>query len=989
MILAVLKIIGWGCTLDEKVRILLVEDFPPDAELAEIEIRQSIENTEFLNVKTKSAFLEALTKFKPHVIVSDYMMPQFDGMTALKITLETTDDIPFILFTGSMNEDTAVECMKLGATDYIIKEHIKRLGGSVKNALEQRKVMLEKKVAQAVSRQSILDKALLLETANFLLLSHGLHEIYEIVFNAIIKLLPDYSIIISCNNPEENVEKVLFHKGFDKYLKWMDRLFQFDLENLKIPIKLLTEEEIKNNNCGKLLKEPEGLYGILERTISKETCYLIEKALKTKEIYTIGLSSNSQRYGNLILFKKDIGRPNKSEIIEIIIGQASQAIQKYYALESVKLNQARLQSLLTISQFKSESIQELLDKTLDEIVKLTQSKIGYIYFYYPDKELFVLSTWSKEVMPECVIKQPQIVYELKNTGIWGEAVRQGKPIIINDFSKPNSLKKGYPEGHVDLKKFLTIPVIYKNVIVAVAGVGNKITDYSESDVNQLTLMMDSVWKLVKQKETDLLLIENEEKYKAIMEQSLDNIYLADIQTMNIIEANPAICQFLGYELDEMKQLQIFDIVKSPQNQLLKLTSTLLNNKKLYLGERNYIKKNKEIVQVEANASVLHYKDKEVICVISHDITERKIAEMNLFESREKLRMILNYTPIGTGSIDDNGFLIQSNQSFKDLFALPLTQEVTNFNIFNNIFISEIEKKLLMQGEVLKLEKNYTFDQLESIFQTRMNRTGSIDLELTIKAVEVNPETHQQEFLLQVQDITERKKIENMKNEFINTISHEMRTPLTSIRESVIILKDHFQENLTSDQIGLLEITLRNINRLGKLIQDVLDFQKLNAVLMTFNQKLENINEIVSQIVKDLSSYTNTTNIEILTNLHPNIPLVKIDKERISQVLINLINNAIKYTKKGSVIIKTDFAKDMDKQQVKISVTDTGIGIRSENLEKIFTPFFQIKDEVEYQSGGTGLGLSISNKILEGHNSKLHVISDFGVGSTFYFFLQLD
>ncbi len=171
--------------MDEKVRILIVEDFLPDAELAEFEIQQVIPNSEFVNVKTKKSFIDSLEKFQPHVIVSDYMMPKFDGMTALKITLEKNDGVPFILLTGSMNEDTAVQCMKMGATDYIIKEHIKRLGGSVKNALEQRNVVLEKKAAQDISRQSVLDQEILLETANQLLLSKDLLEVYHIVFKAV------------------------------------------------------------------------------------------------------------------------------------------------------------------------------------------------------------------------------------------------------------------------------------------------------------------------------------------------------------------------------------------------------------------------------------------------------------------------------------------------------------------------------------------------------------------------------------------------------------------------------------------------------------------------------------------------------------------------------------------------------------------------------------------------------------------------------------
>ena len=159
------------------------------------------------------------------------------------------------------------------------------------------------------------------------------------------------------------------------------------------------------------------------------------------------------------------------------------------------LNNERLESLLKISQFKTDSIQELLDYALDEAIKLTNSKIGYIYFYNEDKRQFVLNSWSKEVMKECKVMDPTTMYDLDKTGCWGEAVRQRKPIVLNDYQAENILKKGTPKGHVVLTKFLTIPVIFDNKIVAVDGFARQENDFNNSDVRQLTLLMDSVWKI--------------------------------------------------------------------------------------------------------------------------------------------------------------------------------------------------------------------------------------------------------------------------------------------------------------------------------------------------------------------------------------------------------------------------------------------------------------------------------------------------------------
>jgi PAS domain S-box-containing protein/putative nucleotidyltransferase with HDIG domain len=168
----------------------------------------------------------------------------------------------------------------------------------------------------------------------------------------------------------------------------------------------------------------------------------------------------------------------------------------------VKLNEARLASLLRISQYASTSIQELLDYALEEAIALTASQIGYIYTYDDTTTQFTLNTWSRNVMPACSVIDPRTIYRLEETGLWGEAVRQAGPIMVNDFQQPHPLKKGYPPGHTHLDKFLTVPIFHQGRIVAVAGVANKATDYEAADVKQLTLMMEVVWQIVERQRAE-------------------------------------------------------------------------------------------------------------------------------------------------------------------------------------------------------------------------------------------------------------------------------------------------------------------------------------------------------------------------------------------------------------------------------------------------------------------------------------------------------
>lgn len=183
------------------------------------------------------------------------------------------------------------------------------------------------------------------------------------------------------------------------------------------------------------------------------------------------------------------------------------------AEEELHLREDRLRSLVSILQYRPDSIQGFLDYALSEAIKLTQSKIGYIYYYSEERMEFTLNTWSKNVMEECTIVSPQTTYKLENTGIWGEAVRQRRSITVNDFQAADPLKKGYPEGHVQLYRYMTVPVFKNGQIVAVAGVSNKESDYNENDVLQLILLMDSVWNAVEQRRTAEALQQSEERYR--------------------------------------------------------------------------------------------------------------------------------------------------------------------------------------------------------------------------------------------------------------------------------------------------------------------------------------------------------------------------------------------------------------------------------------------------------------------------------------------
>jgi len=246
-------------------------------------------------------------------------------------------------------------------------------------------------------------------------------------------------------------------------------------------------------------------------------------------------------------------------------------------------------------------------------------------------------------------------------------------------------------------------------------------------------------------------------------------------------------------------------------------------------------------------------------------------------------------------------------------------------------------------------------------------------------------------LITIEDITEHKKAEekikeiaNMKSEFISNVSHELRTPMTAMKEGIDLVLDGLAGDINEEQKELLGIAKKNVDRLTRLINDVLDFQKLESGKMKFNLEANDVNQIVNDVYKIMVFPAKNVDLDFLLELDQNLPKVKFDSDKITQVLTNLVNNAMKFTEKGNITIKTSKTKDA----VQVSVSDTGYGIKKEDLPKVFDGFEQLSSGGQRKTGGTGLGLTISKEIVEQHGGKIWVESELGKGSKFMFTLPL-
>jgi len=222
----------------------------------------------------------------------------------------------------------------------------------------------------------------------------------------------------------------------------------------------------------------------------------------------------------------------------------------------------------------------------------------------------------------------------------------------------------------------------------------------------------------------------------------------------------------------------------------------------------------------------------------------------------------------------------------------------------------------------------------------------------------------------------------LKSNFVSSISHELKTPLTSINMFVemLLLKLYEDEADTEEYLHVIQ---KECNRLIRLVDRVLDFSKIENKKMGFHYQQESINEVILYAVRIFQTQLAESDCNITMNLADNLPQLQIDKDTISEALLNLLNNAVKYSLEDKrVTINTQIVNN----HVAIEVIDNGIGISEHHQKKIFEPFYRVNDPLSKDAEGTGLGLAYVKHIAEAHGGKVTVQSKAGHGSKFTLFL---
>ena len=227
-----------------------------------------------------------------------------------------------------------------------------------------------------------------------------------------------------------------------------------------------------------------------------------------------------------------------------------------------------------------------------------------------------------------------------------------------------------------------------------------------------------------------------------------------------------------------------------------------------------------------------------------------------------------------------------------------------------------------------------------------------------------------------------KELDKLKSDFVSMVSHELKTPLAAMRTSAQVLE--VADIATETKREMLDIILRNIDRQTNLVNDLLDLSRIESGRMELKFERVSLDSVIADSIESVKQAASEEGIKLNVELPESLSSVKGDREKLTQVVINLLNNAIKFTpRSGEIRIK---ARELN-GQVEVKVSDTGIGIPPEDLDSVFDKFYQVDSTLTREAGGTGLGLAICKGIIEAHNGHIMAESELGKGSTFVFTLD--
>jgi len=586
----------------------------------------------------------------------------------------------------------------------------------------------------------------------------------------------------------------------------------------------------------------------------------------------------------------------------------------------------------------------------------------------------------------------------------------GRPIWETYFWKTSPEEREMTRAIIAEAATGTFAFLHYEAEIRGAGAQTAIIEFSIKPLRDATgtvlLLLLEGRDITGRKRAELQLRASQERYRAVVEQVAEGIFLLDTQTMRIIETNPTFQHLLGYTTEELQHLTIYDIIADPVIEEINFNIGMaVHHGWYFIEDMQYIRKDRSRVHVESSANLITYDTTRMLCVVVRNIAKRKQAEARLRESEERYRRIVETATEGIWLIDENSITTFVNQKMADMLGCtteemvgqPLTAFMHQANHAEaNENVNRRKRGITEQHEFCFRHRDgtevWTLVSTNPIFDQERRYQGALAMFTDITERKRAETDLEQERALLTQRVAERTaelsaanaalaRAVRLKDEFLANMSHELRTPLHAVLGQAEVLAEEIYGSLTTEQHKSVQMIEQSGRHLLSVINDILDLAKIEAGKIELDIQPIALATCCQTSLQFIKQIAQKKNIKISFSMDHTVEMIYADGRRLKQILVNLLSNAVKFTPENGAI-GLEVQADPEQEVVALSVWDTGIGISPQKMDRLFQPFVQVDSGLARKHEGTGLGLYLVHRLIDMHGGNVSLESSEGQGSRF-------